>query len=114
MNLDFLQGWIIYPFAEFAHAIQGLAVGMLSSRAIISKNESDAIVALLWTVAFLSYEISEQWKINDSAFQDIENFYLAAVASGILYALFHFRKHIKNRWIRLKNSLTEITNRISL
>lgn len=114
MNFDFLKGWIFYPFAEFAHAIQGLAVGMLAARAIISKNTSDAVISLLWTVAFLAYEISEQWKINDAAYQDIENFYLAAVASGILYTIFHFRHHIKDHWYGLKIFIIETCNRMRL
>ena len=82
---EFLHGWIIYPFAEASHALQGVLAGYLASRAILKKEVSDALCAILITMAFCIYEITEQWKINDSAYQDIENYWLSAIATGIIY-----------------------------
>ena len=87
--MEFLQGWLIYPFSEIVHALQGVLAGWLGCRAIIKKEPSDAICALLVTIAFAIYEITEQWKVNDSAFADFENFWISAMATGILYGLIH-------------------------
>lgn len=95
--LDFLQGWLIYPFSEAVHALQGVLVGWLAARAIFKKETSDALVALLVMGGFCVYEITEQWKINDSAYQDIENFWLSAIAIGILFSIWHLWKRRKNR-----------------
>ena len=82
---EFLHGWIIYPFAEISHALQGVLAGYLASRAILKKEISDALCAILITIAFGTYEITEQWKINDSAYQDFENYWLSAMATGLIY-----------------------------
>ena len=95
--LEFLNGWLIYPFSEAVHALQGVLVGWLAARAILKKEPSDALVALLVAVGFLTYEITEEWKINDSAYQDIENFWLSCVATGLLYTFYHLWKRWKQR-----------------
>lgn len=92
---DFLQGWAIYPFSEAVHALQGVLAGYLAARAIFKKEISDAIVALLVTIAFAIYEITEQWSISDRAYEDFENFWLTAVATGIIYTIFHLWKKRK-------------------
>ena len=86
---DFLKTFIYYPTAATFHALQGVLVGWLGARAILNKEVSDSIVALLVTVAFLAYEISEQWKIDDSAYLDIEFMWTAAVFTGIIYTVIH-------------------------
>ena len=95
MDTSFLHGWIIYPFSEAVHSLQGILCGYLGARAIFKKEVSDAICALLIAIAFAIYEITEQWKINDSAYLDWENFWLSAVGTGLLYTVIHFwrRKH---------------------
>lgn len=91
---QFLEGWIIYPFSEASHALQGVLAGFLGARAIFKKEPSDALVALLVSIAFCTYEISEQWKVNDAAYQDIENFWLASMGSGLIYTSIHlWRRH---------------------
>ena len=94
---EFLQGWVVYPFSEASHALQGVLTGFLAARAIFKKEPSDALIALLLTVGFCVYEITEEWKINDSAYQDIENFHLAAVSTGIVYTFYHLWKKRKSR-----------------
>lgn len=95
MNLDFLSGWILYPFSEVVHALQGVLCGFLGTRAIFKKEISDAIVAFILLTGFAIYEITEQWKVNDNAYQDFENFWLTAVATGIVYSIIHLwrRRH---------------------
>ena len=98
MNFDFLQGWIIYPLSEAVHALQGVLTGFLATRGIIHREISDAIIALLLTAGFAIYEITEQWKIGDAAYQDFENFWLTAVVTGLIYVVIHlWRKHIWGR-----------------
>lgn len=96
IDFSFLSGWIIYPLAELSHALQGVLAGWLGSRAIIKKEVSDAIVALLVTIAFSTYEITEKWQINDNASADIENFWVVCVITGILYTIIHLFR----RWRR--------------
>ena len=95
--LDFLQGWILYPISETIHALQGILAGYLGARSIYKSQTSDAICALLITLAFAIYEITEQWKIDDSAYQDFENFWVTAVGTGLIYFLIIFiSKKVKN------------------
>ena len=82
---EFLHGWIIYPFAEASHALQGVLAGYLASRAILKKEVSDALCAILITIAFAIYEITEKWQINDNASADFENFWVTAMATGLIY-----------------------------
>ena len=87
---EFLTGWIIYPFSELSHALQGVLCGYLASRAILKKEVSDALIAILITAAFATYEICEQWKVNDSAYEDFENYWLSAMMSGMIYFVISF------------------------
>ena len=97
-DLSFLAGWIQYPISETAHFLQGVLTGWLGTRAIFKKEVSDAIVAFLIFSAFSVYEITEQWKVNDSAYQDFENFWVAAMITGIFYTiLYFFDRWRKNR-----------------
>lgn len=85
----FLEGWILYPASELIHALQGVLAGWLGCRAIIKKEPSDAICALVVTVAFAIYEGFEMIRIHDKGDQDFQNFWVVAVATGILYGLIH-------------------------
>ena len=96
MNFDFLEGWLIYPFSEAVHAGQGILCGWLGSRSICKKEVSDAIIAFLLMVGFAIYEITEQWKIDDAAYKDYENFWLVAVFTGLIYAAIHIY-HLKKK-----------------
>lgn len=96
IDFSFLSGWIIYPLAELSHALQGVLAGWLGSRAIIKKEVSDAIIALLVTIAFATYEITEKWQINDNASADIENFWLSAMGMGIIYTIIHLFRRWKH------------------
>ena len=89
---EFLQGWLIYPASELIHALQGVLAGWLGCRAIIRKEPSDAICALLVTVAFAIYETLEMVRISDHGDQDFQNFWVVAVATGILYGVIHWRR----------------------
>ena len=91
---EFLQGWIIYPFSELSHASQGILVGVLGARSILHKEVSDVLCALLITIAFATYEITEKWQINDNASADFENFWVSAMATGLIYTGVHFT----NKW----------------
>ena len=92
---DFLKTFIYYPLAASSHALQGVLVGWLGARAIIKKEVSDAITALLIAIAFFSYEITEQWKVNDSAYLDIEAMWATAMLAGAIYAVIHlWRKYV--------------------
>ena len=82
---EFLHGWILYPFSELSHALQGVLAGYLASRAILKKEVSDALCAILVTIAFATYEITEKWQINDNASADFENFWVTAMATGLIY-----------------------------
>ena len=93
--MEFLTGWLIYPFSEIVHALQGVLAGWLGSRAIIKKEPSDAICAFMVTVAFAIYEITEQWSVGDEAFADFENFWIVCVATGLLYGLYHLWRKYK-------------------
>ena len=68
---------------------KAIACGWLGTRAILKKEISDSIVALLLLSGFAIYEITEQWSIGDKAYQDFENFWLTAVATGIVYTIIH-------------------------
>ena len=92
---SFLHGWIIYPFAELSHALQGVLCGFLASRAIIKKEPSDALLAILITISFAIYEIREEWKINDSAYQDFENYWLSAMFTGLVCTGYYIWKKRK-------------------
>ena len=85
MNWDFLQGWILYPASEAIHALQGILCGYLAGRSILKKEVSDALCAILVTIAFAIYEITEQWSIGDKAYQDFQNFWVVAVVTGLIY-----------------------------
>ena len=87
---EFLQTFIYYPAAAIVHGLQGALVGILGSRAIIHKEISDAIIALLISLSFFAYEITEQWKINDAAYLDIEVMWMMALLTAGIYAVIHF------------------------
>ena len=90
----FLEGWVLYPFSELSHAMQGILCGWLGARSIIHKENSDALCAILITIAFAIYEITEKWQINDNASADFENYWVSAMATGLLYVGLHFI----NKW----------------
>ena len=99
--LDFLQGWILYPVAEAIHALQGVLTGYLAARSIHKRQTSDAVCALLIMLAFAIYEITEQWKINDAAYQDFENFWITTIGTGLIYFVVIFiSKKLKNDQIK--------------
>ena len=87
---EFLKTWLLYPAAATIHGLQGVLCGLLAARAIIKKETSDAICALLIAIGFFTYEIMEQTKINDNAYLDIEAMWVMAVFSGIIYTGLHF------------------------
>ena len=91
---EFLRGWLIYPFAEISHSLQGVLCGFLAARAILKKEVSDALCAILITISFAIYEGYERWRIGDNADQDFENYWISAVACGLLYTGLHFI----NKW----------------
>lgn len=93
---DFLQGYLLYPASEIIHALQGVLVGYLGARAIFKKEVSDSIIALLVTIAFATYEGFERWRILDNADQDLENFWLSAVGTGLLYTMIHFWRRYRH------------------
>ena len=94
MNLDFLAGWLSYAISELSHGWQGALCGFLGTRAIFKREISDAIISLLLMIGFAIYEITEQWKINDAAYLDFENFWVFAVFTGLIYTVIHlWRKH---------------------
>ena len=86
---EFLKTFIYYPFAAISHALQGVLVGYLAARAIFKKEISDALCALLITIAFAVYEITEQWKENDSAYVDFEVMWVTAMFTGLIYTVVH-------------------------
>ena len=92
--MEWIHGWLIYPFSEIVHALQGVLAGYLGSRAIIKKEVSDAICALIVTLAFAIYEITEQWSIGDEAYADFQNYWIATIATGLIY----FGIHLWRRW----------------
>lgn len=93
----FLEGWLIYPVSELVHALQGVLAGWLGSRAIIKKEVSDALCALLVTIAFATYETLEMVRIHDHGDQDFQNFWIVCVATGLIYAGIHlWRSRRKN------------------
>ena len=96
IDFSFLSGWILYPLAELSHALQGILAGWLGSRAIIKKEVSDAIIALLVTIAFATYEGFERWRIQDNADQDLENFWVICVITGLIYAGIHLFRRWKH------------------
>ena len=77
-----------------SHASQGILVGVLGAISILHKEISDVLCALLITIAFATYEITEKWQINDNASADFENFWVSAMATGIIYTGVHFL----NKW----------------
>ena len=87
--LDFLNQFILYPFSEVVHSLQGLLAGYLASRAIIKKEVSDAICALLITLAFAIYETLEMVRIEDHGDQDFEVFWSTAIFTGLIYLVIH-------------------------
>ena len=87
---EFLKTFIYYPVAAIVHGLQGILVGILGVRAIIHKEVSDAIIALLIAISFFTYEITEQWSIGDHAFADIEVMWMMALLTGGIYAVIHF------------------------
>ena len=86
---EFAKTFIYYPVAASFHALQGIIIGWLGVRAIISREISDSLTALVILVAFLAYEITEQWKINDSAYLDIEFMWTSAMITGVIYGAIH-------------------------
>ena len=85
IDFSFLIGWIKYPLAELVHVLQGALAGWLGCRAIIKKEPSDAICALIVTLGFAIYEVTEKWQIGDDASSDIENFWVICVLTGLVY-----------------------------
>ena len=95
-DLSFLVGWAKYPISETFHFLQGVLCGWLGARAIFRREVSDALVSMLIAFCFATYEITEQWKVNDSAYEDFENFLVAALATGCIYAILHLYRQWKN------------------
>ena len=88
--LNFLTDFVKYPAAEIIHWLQGIITGWCAAHGLWKKVSSSAIVALVITISFISYEVTEQWKVDDSAYRDIENYWLMAMLTGIFYTIYHF------------------------
>ena len=86
---EFLKTFIYYPFAAISHALQGVLVGYLAARAIFKKEVSDALIALLITIAFAVYEITEEQDVHDHAYVDFETMWVTAMATGLIYTIIH-------------------------
>lgn len=95
--LDFLSDWFRYPFAETVHWAQGVITGWCAAHGLWKKEPSSALVAILIAIGFIAYEITEQWKVNDNAYRDIENYWLLAMLTGIIYTISHFYRQYKQQ-----------------
>ena len=94
--LDFFKDFLLYPVAETIHWLQGIITGWCAAHGMWKKVPSSAITALLIAIVFISYEITEQWKVNDNAYRDIENYWVMAVITGIIYTILHFKEALRN------------------
>ena len=97
LNFDFLLTFIDYPNAATIHALQGVLAGYLITRAIFKKEISDSLCALFIMIGFAIYEITEQWKENDAAYEDFEVFWVAAMLTGLVYTVVHLWWHYFRR-----------------